>query len=253
MLQTRIIPVLLLKGKGLYKGKKFKKHKYVGDPINTVKIFNDKEVDELILFDIEATNLGRSINFEYIEQVVSEAFMPVAYGGGIRTIKDAKKLFSLGVEKVVLNTQAIISPHFIQELVSVFGSQSIVFSLDVKKTILGKKVFAKSGSEKTKYIPEELALKMQDLGVGEIIVNDIDRDGTALGYDLTLIQNLTKKLSIPLVICGGAVNLNDFKEAIKNGAHACAAGSMFVFHGQHQAVLISYPRYDVIQKIFKEQ
>lgn len=252
MLKTRIIPVLLMKKRGLYKGINFKNHKYVGDPINTVKIFNDKEVDELILLDIEASKLNKPIDFSYIKEVVSEAFMPVSYGGGIKTVEDAKKLFALGVEKIVLNTNAVLNPDLVRELVDVFGSQSIIFSLDVKKTLFGERVFIKSGIEKTKFLPQALALKMQELGVGEIILNNIDRDGTFKGYDIDLIKKITSITKIPVVALGGAKDLEDLRKAIDAGAHACAAGAMFVYHGPHRAVLISYPKYDELRKILEE-
>jgi cyclase len=253
MLQTRIIPVLLLKDRGFYKGIKFKNHKYVGDPINTIKIFNDKEVDEIIILDIEASKKNKKPDFDYLKEVVSEAFMPVGYGGGISSIEDAIKLFNIGIEKVVLNTYAVLNPNLVEELVSKFGSQSIVFSLDVKKTLfIGYKVFIKSGTQKTSYKPLDLALKMQELGVGEIILNDIDRDGTFEGYNLELIKEISSKLNIPLIACGGARNLNDFKLAKETGAHACAAGGMFVFHMPHRAVVISYPKYDDLKKVLGE-
>lgn len=253
MLKTRIIPVLLLKNRGFYKGIKFKDHKYVGDPINTVKIFNDKEVDELVILDIEASKLNKPIDFEYLKEVVSEAFMPVGYGGGIKSYDDAKKLFSIGIEKVVLNTNAVLNFDLIKKLVDAFGSQSIVFSLDVKKDLFGKyKVYIKSATEKTNYEALELALKMEELGVGEILINNIDRDGTFEGYDLNLIKYISSKLKIPTIACGGARNINDFKLAKEAGAHACGAGGMFVFHMPHRAVVISYPKYETIKAILKE-
>ena len=253
MLQTRIIPTLLLKNRGFYKGINFKNHKYVGDPINTIKIFNEKEVDELVIFDIVASKENKPIDFEYIKEIVSEAFMPVGYGGGIKSVEDAKTLFSIGIEKVLLNTSAILNPYLIKQLVDIFGSQSIVFSLDVKKTwFSGKKVFIKSGTQNTKLNPIDVALQMQELGVGEIILNDIDRDGTFKGYDLELIKNISSKLDIPLIASGGARDLNDFKLAKDAGAHACAAGAMFVYHMPHRAVVISYPKYEEIRKILGE-
>lgn len=253
MLKTRVIPVLLLKNRGFYKGVKFKDHKYVGDPINTVKIFNDKEVDELIILDIEASKLNKPIDFDYLKEVVSEAFMPVGYGGGIKTVEDAKKLFNLGLEKIVLNTNAILNPNLIKELVDVFGSQSVVFSLDIKKDFWGKyKVYIKSGAEKTNYEALEVAKKMEELGVGEIIINNIDKDGTFEGYDLKLINYISSNLSIPTIACGGARNIYDFKLAKEAGAHACGAGSMFVFHMPHRAVVISYPDYNKLRMILGE-
>ena len=249
MFKPRIIPVLLMKNRGFYKGIKFKDHKYVGDPINTVRIFNDKEADEITILDIEASRLNKSIDFDYLKEVVSEAFMPVGYGGGIKTVEDAKRLFTIGIEKVVLNTNAVLNFDLVKSLADKFGSQSVVFSLDVKRSLLGQRVFIKSGTEKTKYDPLELALIMQELGVGEILLNDIDRDGTFEGYDLELIKSISSKLSVPLIACGGARNLDDFRLAIQAGASACAAGSMFVFHMPHRAVVISYPKYEDIKKL----
>lgn len=252
MLKTRIIPVLLLKNRGLYKGIKFKNHSYVGDPINTVKIFNDKEVDELIIFDIEASLKNKPIDFEYLKEVVSEAFMPIGYGGRIKSLEDARKLFSLGIEKVILNTQAFKNPEFISALSKEFGSQSVVVSLDVKKTFLGNSIYILSGTRKTKFNLEKVALFFEDKGGGEIIINDIDRDGTFSGYNLNYIREIANKVKIPIVICGGAKDIYDFKKAKKAGAHACAAGAMFVYHGPHRAVLISYPNYDELRKILEE-
>jgi len=252
MLQTRVIPVLLMKDEGLYKGIHFKKHKYVGDPINTVKIFNEKEVDELIIFDIEASKLKKTINFEIIESIVSEAFMPIGYGGGIKTLEDAKKLFSLGIEKIVLNTSAIENFDLVKQLVQNYGSQSVVFCLDIKKSFFGKyEVFSYSGTKKIKIPPIELAKKMHELGVGEIIINSIDNDGLMQGYDLKIIEEITSQLSIPVIACGGAKGLEDFKKVKEMGAHGCAAGSMFVYNGVHKAVLISYPEYNELEKLFK--
>ena len=253
MLQTRIVPTLLLKDRGFYKGVKFKNHKYVGDPINTIKIFNEKEVDELVIFGIEVTKNNKQIDFEYLKEIVSEAFMPVGYGGGIKSVEDAKKLFSIGIEKVILNTNAILNPNLIKELVDIFGSQSVVFSLDYKKTLFaGYKVFIKSGTKKTKFDLLEIAKQMQELGVGEIILNDIERDGTFSGYNLDLIKEISNKLNVPLIASGGVRNLEDFRLAKEAGAHACAAGGMFVYHMPHRAVVISYPKYEEIRKILGE-
>jgi len=253
MLKTRIIPVLLLKNRGLYKGIKFSNHSYVGDPINTVKIFNDKEVDELVILDIEATIKNKPIDFDYLEEVVSEAFMPIGYGGGIKNLEDANRLFSIGIEKIILNTKAVEDFCFVKDLVKRFGSQSIVFSLDVKKTIAGRKVFIKSGTQKTGYDPFKLAKIMQENGVGEIIINDIDKDGTRSGYDTGLISAIAKDLSIPVIACGGAGSIEDFKKAKEAGAHSCAGGAFFVYHGPHRAVLISYPDYKELCNILGEQ
>ncbi len=253
MLKTRVIPVLLMKNGGLYKGINFKNHKYVGDPINTVKIFNDKEVDELVILDIEASKLNKSINFELLENIASEAFMPIAYGGGIKTLKDAQKLFSLGIEKVILNTSAIDDFDLVKKLVESYGSQSVVFCLDIKKSFFGKyEAYSFSGTKKAKMLPIELAKKMEELGVGELIINSINNDGVMKGYDLNIIKEIATQLTIPVIVCGGAGVLEDFKKAKEYGAHGCAAGSMFVYNGIHKAVLISYPKYEKLCELFKE-
>lgn len=252
MLKTRVIPVLLMKDNGLYKGVKFKNHRYVGDPINAVKIFNEKEVDELVLLDIEASVLNKEINFKLLEDIVSEAFMPLAYGGGIKSVEDAKSLFRLGIEKIVLNTTALSNKGIIEDIVSIFGSQSVVFSLDIKKTFWGNYcVYSKSGTIKIKHNVLEICKAMENIGVGEIIINSIDRDGCMEGYDLEIINTISSNLSIPTVACGGASGLQDFQYAIDYGAHAVAAGSMFVYSGVHKAVLISYPKYDMLCDLFK--
>lgn len=241
MLQTRVIPVLLIKEGGLYKGVKFKKHKYVGDPINTVKIFNEKEVDELVLLDIYVTLENKEIDFSLIKQIASEAFMPLAYGGGIKTVEDARKLFSLGIEKVILNSAALKNPDLITELSNEFGSQSIVFSLDIKKDFLGnQKVYSNCGTRKMKGSPIEIANKMQEKGIGEIILNSIDREGTNKGYDLKLIHQLSSKLKIPTIALGGAGSISHMIDAKKSGAHGLAAGTIFVFQGPLNGVLITY-------------
>lgn len=252
MLKTRLIPILLLKNRGLYKGIRFKNHTYVGDPINTVKIFNDKEVDELVILDIEASVKNRPIDFEYLEEVVSEAFMPIGYGGGIRTVDDAKKLFALGIEKVVLNTKAFENPELIAKIASISGSQSVVVSLDVKKSFFGSYVYILNGTKKTNYTLERAAKFAEQLGAGEIIINDIDKDGTMSGYNLQYVQSISNMVNIPVIVCGGARDITDFKKAKEAGAHACAAGAMFVYHGPHRAVLISYPDYMDLRKILGE-
>jgi len=252
MLKTRIIPVLLLKNRGLYKGTKFKNHTYVGDPINTVKIFNDKEVDEMLIFDIEATIRQKSIDFEYLKEVVSEAFMPIGYGGGIRTVEDARNLFAIGIEKIALNTQAFENKTLVQDLVKTFGSQSVVISLDIKRTLSGPAVFIRNGTTKAFDSVINAAKLMESLGAGEIILNDIDRDGTRSGYNLSYVKEITINVKIPVIICGGAKDIEDFKKAKQFGAHACAAGAMFVYHGPHRAVLISYPKYNDLRKVLEE-
>lgn len=254
MLQTRVIPCLLLKGAGLVKTKKFKNPKYVGDPINAVKIFNDKEVDELIFLDISATPENKSPNFKLISEIASEAFMPFGYGGGITKIEEIVKLFNIGVEKVILNTVAYSNPQLITEASKIFGNQSIVVSMDIKTNLLNKKiVHINCGTRKIKINPIDYVKEIEQFGAGEIIVNSIDNDGTMAGYDIELIRGIAEAVNIPIVASGGAGKLQDFSEAIKLGkADAVAAGSMFVFNGVHRAVLISYPKYEKLKKLLEK-
>lgn len=243
MLNIRVIPILLLKGKGLVKTVKFKNPKYVGDPINAVRIFNEKEVDELMFLDIEANIEKHPPQFNLIKDIVTECFMPFGYGGGIRNVEDVRNILKNGAEKAILNTSALETPKLIKEASEIFGSQSIIVSIDVKKSGLGKyQVFKYSGTIKTKFSPQDLAIKVEKLGAGEILINSIDKDGTMEGYDLDLVKKVTEKVDIPVVACGGAGTVQHFQEAVKiGGASAVAAGSMFVFHGPHRAVLINYP------------
>ncbi|HTI11063.1 MAG TPA: AglZ/HisF2 family acetamidino modification protein [Puia sp.] len=252
MRRVRVIPVLLLSKGGLVKSVRFKSHKYVGDPINAVKIFNEKEIDEIVVLDIDASRERRGPNLAQISELAGEAFIPLAYGGGISTIDEVKKLFYLGIEKVVLNYQAFANPALISEAAKLVGSQSVVVSVDVKKNIFGKyKVYVKNGAESTGLDPLAFTSKMQEAGAGEIFLNSIDRDGTYGGYDLELIRNLSHQLSIPLIACGGASGLDDFTSAIDSGASAVAAGSLFVFQRPHNAVLISYPsQKDLKEKVY---
>ena len=255
MIRPRVIPCLLLKGKGIYKTIKFKNPKYVGDPINTVKILNEKEVDELVFLDISASIENKKPNFTIIEEIASECFMPLAYGGGINSVNDIKTLFSLGVEKVIINSFAIEHPEFINKARDLYGSQSIVVSIDVKMNLLGKyKVFTHSGTRDTGKDPVSAAIEMVQAGAGEILLYSIDRDGTMLGYDLNLIKEVSSKINIPLIACGGAWTLNHMEDAVKkSNASAVAAGSLFVFEGKHRAVLITYPTYKEIKKIFSRE
>ena len=251
MLKTRVIPCLLLKNQGLVKTVKFKDPKYVGDPINAVKIFNEKEVDELLFLDITATVENRKPNFPIISDIASECFMPFGYGGGVKDLNDMKELFNLGVEKVIINSYAVENPEFIKKAADLFGSQSVVVSIDVKNTLLGKyEVFTYSGKKNTKLEPVNFAREMQEMGAGEIFLNSIDRDGTMQGYDIELIKLVSQSVTVPVVACGGAGKIEDFAEAVKKGgASAVAAGSMFVFHGKHRAVLINYPSVQVLESI----
>lgn len=252
MFLPRLIPVLLLRGKGLVKTIKFKDPTYVGDPINAVKIFNDLKADELIFLDITASKEGRCIDYKMVKDIGDEAFMPFGVGGGISNIEQIEEIFKAGAEKVIINTNAILNPDLVKRAAENFGSQSVVVCLDVKKNFFGKyEVFIKDGSENTHLNPIELALKMQDLGAGELIINSIDNDGVMKGYDITLIKLISTNLEIPVVACGGAWKLDHLREAYYEGhAHALAAGSMFVFHGPRRAVLINYPKKQEIMEVF---
>lgn len=250
MLRYRVIPVLLLKNNGLVKTTRFKKPIYIGDPINAVKIFNDKEVDELILLDITATINKREPDYLRIEEIVSEAFMPIGYGGGINKLEQIEKLFKLGVEKVILNTSAQMNPLLLNKASQIFGNQSIVVSIDVKKDFWGKNnIYTHGGNVKQKTDLISFLRKAIEYGAGEIFINSIDNDGLMKGYNLELIQQVSENVSIPVIACGGAGNVQDFSRAIKAGASAVSAGAMFVFQGVHRAVLISYPKYEELENL----
>ena len=254
MLKTRVIPILLLHNKGLVKTVKFKSPKYIGDPINVIKIFNEKEVDELIFLDIDASKETKGPNFQLIEDFAGECFMPVCYGGGISTIGQIKKIFSLGIEKISLNYSAITDNSLIKEAVEIFGSQSIVGSVDIKKSFMGKYQIYNHVSKKSLKIPFLDYIKnIEKLGIGEILINSVDLDGTQKGYDVDLLKEVVNYVKIPVIVCGGAGELKDFKK-VKQEANvsAVAAGSFFVFHGKHRAVLITYPKYQELEKIFGE-
>jgi cyclase len=243
MLKARVIPSLLLRGAGLVKTRQFKDPKYVGDPINAIKIFNDKEVDELVLLDITASVEGREPAFAVIEEVASECFMPLAYGGGIRSVEDIRRILKLGVEKVVLNTLAWRDSEVLAQASKEFGAQAIVASIDVRRKLLGGyDVCAERGGRSLRTDPVEYARRMEQLGAGEILLTSIDRDGTQKGYDIDLLERVTSAVSVPVIASGGAGSVSDFAAAVKQGgASAVAAGAMFVFHGPHRAVLITYP------------
>lgn len=250
MRRIRVIPTLLIQKKGLVKSVKFKDHTYVGDPINAVKIFNDKEVDELVVLDISATLEKRAPDMEMIRELTSEAFMPLGYGGGITKLDEIKELIGAGVEKVILNTQAFENAQLVSDAARYVGSQSVVVSIDVKKNMWGKyKVFVHNGTENTGMDPIEYAKKMEIAGAGELLLNAIDRDGTYAGFDIELIKLISTAVNIPVVAVGGASSLDDFGTAINAGASAVSAGSLFVFQRPHRAVLISYPA----QKDLKER
>lgn len=253
MVNTRVIPCLLLKNLGLVKTIKFGSPKYVGDPINAVRIYNNKEVDELVFLDITATAENKKPNFELLARIASESFMPFSYGGGIRSIEDATKILRMGAEKIVINNYAFENPEFIGEVSAKHGSQSVIVSIDVKKTAKDKyEVFIKNGTRKTGIDPVFYAAKMGKIGAGEIFLNSIDNDGVMRGYDIDLIKKVSEAVGIPVIACGGAGKLDDFRLAVNSGASAVAAGSFFVFVGPHRAVLINYPEQDEISQVFSK-
>lgn len=252
-LKPRVIPCLLIKNLGLVKTVRFSKPKYLGDPINAVRIFNEKEVDELVILDIAATEENREPDYKALADIASECFMPLGYGGGVRDVRQIERLFKLGIEKVCINTQAALNPNLVKESARLFGSQSIISSIDVKRKFGGKyEVLIKGGRTGTKTDPVAMAKRMEDMGAGEIFLNSIDRDGTMEGYDLDLIRRVSEAVSIPVVACGGAGSVDDIGKAIKQGqASAAAAGSLFVFQGKHRAVLINFPAPDDLNRVLK--
>lgn len=252
MALPRVIPVLLLRKKGLVKTIHFRDSRYVGDPFNAVKIFNEKEVDELVVLDIDAAREKRDPSYDYLKEIASECFMPLAYGGGVKTIDQIKKLIQSGIEKIVINTEALANPVFVEEACKQFGSSTIIGAMDVKKNIWGtRKVYQHRDAKTLSHDPIDYARKLEQLGVGEIFVNSVDRDGTRQGYDHDLIAGITAQVGVPVIACGGCSGLDDIKKAVReSGAKAAAAGSFFVFHGKHQAVLITYPSYESLREIF---
>lgn len=244
MLRARVIPCLLVHDKGLVKTVKFGDPRYVGDPLNAVRIFNEKEVDELIVLDIDATARGMEPNYALIAELAAECRMPFCYGGGIRTLDQAQRIIRLGVEKIAMGAAAVEKPDLIPQIIERIGSQSVVAVIDVRRdeNTGDPCVFLVNGARNTGRTPVEVAVQMERLGVGEIVLNSIDRDGTRNGYDLELIARVREVTSVPLTVLGGAGSLGDIKNLIATyGIIGAAAGSIFVFKGVYRAVLISYP------------
>ena len=242
-MRVRVMPCLLLRQSKLVKTVKFGNPDYIGDPVNAVKIYNDKEVDELIFLDITATVEKKDPPFKTISEIASECFMPYTYGGGIHSLEDMRRIFNLGVEKIAINSYAVESPDFIRQAAKEFGNQSIVASIDVKRKLIGKyEVFTKSGTNPTGLGPVEHAKRMEEMGAGEILLTSIDRDGTWEGYDLDLIKTVAEAVNVPLIVCGGAGSIEDFRKAVDAGASACAAGSMVVYQAKNRGVLINFPK-----------
>lgn len=252
MLKHRVIPALLLRNAGLVKTQRFKDPKYVGDPINTIRIFNEKEVDELMVLDITASKDKREPNYALIEQIAGECFMPLAYGGGVRTVQQAQRIFASGVEKICIQTAALENRLLVRELADRFGSQSIMVSLDIKRNWLGSaQVFASRKGKTISVNWLQLLSELVNAGAGEVLLNAVDKDGTLAGPDLDLIRQASERVNVPLIAVGGVSGLPDIKSAVEAGASAVAAGAFFVYHGPHRAVLITYPKYDDLEQLFK--
>jgi cyclase len=252
MFQARAIPCLLIRENGLVKTKRYREAVYVGDPINAVRIFSEKEADEIIILDIDASRMGREPNYDLIAEMAGEAFMPVTYGGGINSLEQIRCLIRSGVEKVVINSSATKSMDLIVQAVEVFGSQAVVGGVDVQRKLFGDfSIVAKSATIVTRLNLQEHIQSLVKSGVGELFINDVDRDGTMAGYDLDLIRTVTKA-SVPVVVCGGAGNMQHLSQAVHEaGASAVAAGSIFIFHGNKNAVLINYPSRSELEMVFK--
>lgn len=249
-MRARVIPCLLLHNGGLVKTTKFKNPKYVGDPINAIRIFNDKEVDELVVLDIAASREHREPNYALIEQFAGECFMPLCYGGGIHSVEQAQRLFELGVEKVCLQTAALHDIAMISRIAERFGSQSVVISGDVKKNWFGaRRLYAAASRKILSYSWLEYLRAAVVAGAGEVMLNAVDQDGVMQGMDLELIREASAALPVPVIAVGGVGNLRHIKEAIDAGASAVAAGAFFVFQGRHRAVLITYPQYHELESL----
>ena len=252
--RPRVVPVLLMKERLLYKGIGFKDLKYVGDPRNAVRIFNEKCVDELMLLDIAATPKGAEPDYQTIGEIAGEAFMPLAYGGGISTADQARRILDIGVEKIVLCSAAVQSLDLVAEIARSCGSQSVVVCLDIKRDLLGRdRLMIHCGRKKTALDPRAFAQDAVAAGAGELMVQSVSRDGTMKGYDCRLIADIANVVDVPVIAAGGAGCENDLRSAVLHGkASAVAAGSMFVFQGPHRAVLITYPDEDRLNNLFSD-
>jgi cyclase len=247
MYRARIIPCLLIRGNGLVKTKKFKDPVYIGDPLNAMRIFSDKEVDEIVVLDIDASRLGGEINYDLISEMAGEAFMPMAYGGGIRSIDQVRRLIRSGIEKIVVNSATVDSTDVITAAAGIFGRQAVVGAIDVKRSLFGGyKVMVKSGTVEVSVGLDDHVRNLVSAGVGEIFINSIDQDGLMTGYDLNLVRRVSELVDVPVVACGGAGTVEHLQAGVAAGAAAVSAGSMFVFHGKRRAVLINYPSDAVI-------
>jgi imidazole glycerol-phosphate synthase subunit HisF len=254
MFRPRVIPVLLLRNLGLVKSIKFKDYRYIGDPINAVKLFNDLRADELVFLDISASKEKRKISLDFVRKVGDESNMPFAVGGGIRTLGDIREILNSGAEKVIINTAAVENPDFIKQASQEFGSSTIVVCIDIKKKFLGNNVvWTYSGTKATLFDPVIYANLMSECGAGEILVQCIDQDGMMGGYDIELISTISNSVTIPVIACSGAGSYQHLKNAVRQAnVSAVAAGSLFVYHGPRRAVLINYPTHEELKHLFDE-
>ena len=248
---NRVIPCLLLQDGGLVKTRRFRRPRYVGDPINAIRIFNEKYVDELVFLDIRASRDGADPDYDLIQRIAGECFMPLCYGGGIRALEQARRIVACGVEKIAVNSMAIERPALLRELSDEFGASSVVACIDVKRDLFGReRVFHPGRRRMTRLDPVAHARAVVEAGAGEIFLNSVDRDGEFCGFDVDLIRRMAHAVNVPVVACGGAGRLEDMRAAVSAGASAAAAGSMFVFYGPHRAVLINYPSYASVRQLF---
>jgi cyclase len=250
MLQTRVMPCLLLYEGALVKTIQYQNPSYIGDPVNAIKIYNEKEVDELIILDIGVTKNKGEIDYQLLSQITTECFMPLAYGGGVTSIEQMKRLFNLGIEKIIINTFAETNPEFITLATQMFGSQSVVVSVDVKRNLLGNyQIFTRGGTHKSRYNFKEYCQMMEKAGAGELLINSIDREGTWKGFDSKLIRAVTDITSLPVIASGGAGSVEHIKDVVENGhASAAALGSMAVYQGKDLGVLINFPKRETLEK-----
>lgn len=250
---NRVIPCLLLADGGLVKTRRFSRPRYVGDPINAIRIFNEKSVDELVLLDIEASRLGREPDYDLIARIAGECFMPLCYGGGVRTLEQARRIVACGVEKIAVNSVAIDQPALLGEMARELGSSSVVAAIDVATDWRGRRrVYHPGRRDRTMLDPVAHARAVVAAGAGELFINSVTRDGCYCGYDLKLIRTVAATVRVPIIACGGASSLEDMREAVTAGASAAAAGSLFVFYGPHRAVLINYPESGAVQRLFAQ-
>lgn len=253
MLRTRVIPCLLLKNESLVKTVKFKEYNYIGDPVNTVRIFNELEVDELMFLDIFASKENRNINYKILADIANECFMPLSYGGNIKSLDDAKKIFEIGFEKVVINSNAFGNLKLIEEIAKYFGNQSVVGSIDVKQSFWGEqKVYSHHGKQKQNVDVVQWAKQLENAGVGELLITSVDREGSWDGYDLELLKSITQNVQVPVIANGGCGKVDHISEVIKEAnISACAIGSIVVYQKKGMGVLINFPDRNKLEEVLK--